>query len=163
MNQPDIRSFEELLAVVADPGASESAVDSALEALSRQPAKEAPAFWIAVVVGPNQPSWHRRRALLTFFRRFATGMPLDILVAIPGIGRVLASDHLYDRTMAAKLPFDRHRGASVIMLRPELPDGDDTAIYLLFSQPISPAQLADLAAAGWAHSGNSIVSVGISG
>jgi len=160
MNEHEPGSFDDLLAAAADPAASRSDFNAALGALAHHPATEPPDFWIAAAAA-NQAPWHRRGALFAFFRRHVAGMSLHDLVAVPGIARFLTPDRLHDRTAASKLPFDRRRGASVVMYRPETSASDDAAVYMQFSHPITTAQLAAAVAAGQARSGNTIVEVSI--
>ena len=131
---------------IEDPQASDAQVQGAIAALRHERASEPAARWAAVANDARFGPRHRRLALLELFRRHVTA-GVDV-VALAG-GRELSAwfgkDHVSDQTRAAKLPFDRRRGGTVIMLRPNLPPANNSAVYLLLSRVLSPAELSDLA------------------
>lgn len=116
--------------VIRDRAASDAEWVSALALL--QETSEPPTFWSEIANDPSYPAAHRRRAVFQLLRRHAHGgMTLGELARLLNgpswLSRpqVRAVAHLH-----GKIPVSLGPDRSVFAIRPELPAGDNSAIYL---------------------------------
>jgi hypothetical protein len=121
------------LAVIRDPLASPAQVRAAAAALG--PAREPPELWASIANDETYPPEHRRACLFVLFRRHVRpGMPLW------RIGEMLASPTWLREenvrpfeSLHGKLPVTLEPGTQVFAIRPDLPPGNPSTIYLKVS------------------------------
>jgi len=115
------------LRVIASPDTDLATLRKALNHLG---AVEEPSdFWVRIVSNAQYSPTHRRLCLYALFQRHAVGARLDSFFASPAAAW-FKEEQVRDATTFSKLPVKRPDGQSIFMLRPELPPGNDSAIYL---------------------------------
>jgi hypothetical protein len=122
---------------------------------------EPPEFWAHIVSDTRFSPVHRRLCLYSLFRRHAAGKRVDFFFALPHAETWFAKQHVTEATYASKVPVKRPAGQTVFMLRPELPPGNSSAIYLRLSGMVTCDEFLDLMRGKAQNPRVSILEVGI--
>ncbi len=88
----------------------------------------------------------RRKCMFEFIRTtVSTGIPFEKLVELKDKGEWFTSNTVFDVTEASKLPVARSFDTSVFLLKPNLPEGNNSGVYFRLSKPIDKQSLLGLA------------------
>jgi hypothetical protein len=125
------------LRVIASADADLVTLRRALDRLG--PVEEPPEFWLNIISDRRFSPAHRRLCLDSFFKRHAVGARVDSCFALLHRAVSFSDAQVRDATHFSLVPVKRPPGQSVFMLRPELPAGNDSAIYIRLSTTVTTA------------------------
>ncbi len=129
-------------AILRSPDCSYDVVRSTLERLG--PATENSSIWPTLINDSRRPADNRRICLFAFFRRHAPGKTLGAFFEQDRVRFWFAPDEARDASNFSEIPVERRAKDSVFMLRPNLPPGNDSALYLRVSGHVELRSILEL-------------------